>query len=216
MDTICLNRINEIRKQIEKQLFLGTEDAFQALLQLTQTREYRILSECDNALLLLGKCMEIWQREESYQEITVLQRAGRGNPLCIKGINEQYNLISFMLYRIESELPEAVINRTLEELVQSDTSAEMIKYIADQELERTKEVLLKISAFFLESGQLLRAGRILLYLREEGYDAEVLLMLANVFLENQNYTEAFNILAEIRNPDETVREMKVYLQKYIG
>ena len=41
-------------------------------------------------------------------------------------------------------------------------------------------------------------------------------MLANVFLENQNYTEAFNILAEIRNPDETVREMKVYLQKYIG
>ena len=68
----------------------------------------------------------------------------------------------------------------------------------------------------MEHGQLLRAGRILLYLREEGYDAEVLLMLANVFLENQNYTEAFNILAEIRNPDETVREMKVYLQKYIG
>ena len=216
MDTICVKRINEIGKQIEKQLFLGTEDAFQALLQLTQTREYRILSECDNALLLLGKCMEIWQREESYQEITVLQRAGRGNPLCIKDINEQYNLISFLLYRIESGLPDAVINQTLQELEQSETSAEMIKYIADQELERTKEVLLKISAFFLESAQLLRAGRILLYLREEGYDAEVLLMLANVFLENQNYTEAFNILAEIRNPDETVREMKVYLQKYIG
>ena len=39
MDTICLNRINEIRKQIEKQLFLGTEDAFHLDSRINMTMQ---------------------------------------------------------------------------------------------------------------------------------------------------------------------------------
>ena len=215
MDRMCVNRISEIKKQIAKKISSVTEETFQELLQLIRTREYQALSECDNALLLFGKCLEIARREASYGEKTILQRAVHGHTFCMEDINDAYSRICFLLYRIDSGLPESVTESTLEELDQSGTSAEMIKYIADQELERTREVLLKVCIFFLEQGQLLRAGRILLYLREEGYDAEVLLMLANVFLQNQNYTEAWNILTEIRNPDETCREMIAYLHNYV-
>lgn len=216
MDTICVTRVNEIVKQIEKMLFQDSDDAFRGLVQLTHSREYQVLSECDNVLHVFRKCMEIFQLEASYGEKTVLQRARNGEIFCIGSVNEQYSRICFLLYRLDSDLPQSVIDRSLRELDQSGTSAEMIKYIADRELERTKTVLLKVCEYFLSEGQLLRAGRILLYMREEGYDAEVLLMLANVFLQNQNYSEALNILAEIENPDETIKEMKIYLQKYIS
>ena len=186
------------------------------MLWLTGNIEYAKSKVKDNQLLYLDIFAGIWLEEIKQPNSFQMQGDAFGGISSLDDIERKYCAGKFMCLRVENEVSDEYIIDALCEVIEWKFSAFAIHTIISSETKERHNNVIRISRYLMNMNQAVKAIGLLERENEQNPENdEILLELANCWLEVQQLEKSYEYLCLIKNKTEQVVEMIIGLEKLI-
>lgn len=186
------------------------------MLWLTGNVEYAKLKTKDSQLLYLDIFAGIWLEEIKNPYAFKMQGDAFGGIESLEDIERKYCAGKFMCLRVENNMPEECIFSAVNDVIQWQFSAFAIYTIIATEMKERRENVIKIARILMRLNQTVKAIG-LLETEYEKYpeNDDIILELANCWLEVQQLEKSYEYLCLLKNKTEEINEMITELEKLI-
>ena len=205
------------RELNEKLKDLDFQKIKELILWLAKSEDFNELKEKDNQLSMLEAFCRIWTDEKSK-----LVEAGIWEDIFYKvdsleTLEQKYLTVHFGLLRLETPMPAEYYEQAVDDMIAYRVSGIGLYRILMRETARKEQNILKLTGLLKEKGQIMTA-RFLLQCGKETYpeNEEMLMELADCWLEEENLQQAYNCLKLIQSPSREIQELMGELENAIS
>ncbi len=207
-----------LRPQIDEKLKdLDFEKMKELMLWLAQSKSYQKLKIKENQLIMLEAFCQIWVEEKrKLEEIGISDDVFYGVD-SLESLERKYLTAQFGILRLEMAMPAEYCEQAVDAMIDYRFSGIALYTILMRETSKQKEHIVKLAKAMKQKGQMVTA----LFLLQKGNEAypgeeNILLELADCWLEGQQWRQAYECLNKIPEPLAEVRELKKMLEKVLN
>lgn len=210
--------LTELKDEINVRLKdLDFRKISELLLWLAASEEYYKLYKKDNQLLALEFFRETWLEERKNPNDFVMQGDSFFGVNCLDDLEMKYAKILFAVFRVENDMPYEYCVSAIQVLIEYQVSPLALYRIIVRETDKKEENIVKTAVLLKEQNQLVKAIGLL----QKGVDNypendEMKLELADAWLMAKQWQKAYEILLQIKQPNDEIKEMMKEMEKVIG
>ncbi len=208
----------ELCPQIDEKLKeLNFEKIKELFIWLAKSASYQKLKQKENQLIMLDVFCQIWLEEKKRLETVGISEDIFFGVDSLKTLEKKYLTIQFGALRLETAMPVEYYQQAVDEIIDYRVSGIALHTIIMRETAERAENIVKLGRLLKQKGQTVTA-LFLLQKGNESYpqDQEILLELADCWLEGEQYNQAYECLQKIQKPDENVLELLRMLEKAVA
>lgn len=207
----------KLRAELDEKLKdLNFEKIKELVLWLKKSLIFQKLKKEDNQLSMLDCFCNIWIEEKKQLARMNIHEDIFGGVQSLEDIEYKYLMIKYCALRIENEVPLEWCEHAVDRLIEYQVSGIAMGTIFIAESCKRMENIIKLARFLKGKGEIIKAVYLLQYAdKEYPMKTEVLLELADCWLEGQQWQQAYECLVKIEAPDETVEGLILELEKVI-
>ena len=210
--------IVKIKQQINERLEnLNFKKIKELILWLAQNESFQRLESRDTQLDLLNTLCKIWIEEKR-----LLDAVGVATDIfegidSLEAVEQKIWTMVYTALRMEMGVPEEHYGQLIDGLVDSGVSGIAWYAIINTYTEKREQNILKMAKALKQRGQIVTV-MMLLQVAVEIYpeNKDMMLELANCWLEGNQWKQAYDCLKKIKKPDEDVREIVKELEKVLS
>ena len=207
-----------LRSELDEKLKdLNFQKIKDMILWLAKSEDFKELQKKDTQLSMLEEFCRIWTDEK-----TKLVEAGIWEDIFYKvdsleALEQKYLNLQFGLLRLETPMPVIYYEQAVDGLIAYRVSGIALYKILMRETARKEQNILKLAGLLKEKGQIMTA-RFLLQCGKDTYpeNEEILLELADCWLEEGNLEPAYDCLKQIQRPSREIQELIGELENAIS
>lgn len=211
-------KVKALRLEIDEKLKdMDFQKVKELILWQAKSEDYREFRYKDNQLSLLEVYCRIWKDEKNK-----LVEAGIWEDIFYKvnsleTLEQKYLTIQFGLLRLETPMPAEYYEQAVDDMIAYRVSGIGLHRIIMEETEQKEQNILKLAGLLKEKGQITTA-RFLLQCGKDSYpeNEEMILELADCWLEEGNLEQANNCLKQIQRPSREIQELIGELENAIS
>lgn len=206
-----------LKYQIEERLKnLNFEKIKELIIWLTHSTSYQKLKGKDNQLSMLNVFCSIWLEEKKKLDALGISEDIFYGVDSLESLEKKYLTIKFGLLRLENDIPIEYCTESIDEMVENKVSGIALYKIIIEETADKIENVRKMAGLFKQNGQTVTA----LILLQKGNDTwpqnrNVLLELADCWMEGEQWEQAYECLKKIPDPNEEIYELTKTLEKVL-
>lgn len=186
------------------------------ILWLAKSTSFQRLKAKENQLIMLDCFTNIWLEEKKKLEKLGIHEDIFYGINSLQDVERKYLLIKYSALRLENEVPDIFCEQAIEELIQKKVSGIAMGKIIVFETSRREQNLVEMAKWLKRKKQVVTAVTLLQYgndMYEE--NCEILLELADCWLEGQQWQQAYDCLVQIKEPTEEVVSLIHELEKVL-
>ena len=191
-----------LREEINKRLReLDFEKIKELLVWLAHSNGFQQLKTRDNQMIMLDCFSNIWIEEKKKLEHLGIHEDIFNGIHSLQDVERKYLLIKYCALRMENGVPEEFCEQAIDDLILEKVSGIAIGKITVFETHRREANMVGIARWLKRKGQAVTAITLLQYGADmyEG-NREILLELADSWMEGLQWKQAYDCLKKIKNP----------------
>lgn len=206
-----------LRCEIEKKLInLDFNKTKEMILWLAKSNDFQKLKTKENQMIMLDCFTNIWVEEKRKLEPLGVPEDIFFGVHSLNDIESKYLLIKYCALRYENNVPDILCEQTIDEIITKKISGIAIGKIIVFETSQKVQNIVKIAKVLRNKGQVMTSILLLQYASEQfDGDRNILFNLADIWIEGQQWRQAYDCLSKIRNPLKCDKEIIEELQKVI-
>lgn len=186
------------------------------MLWLAKSSIYQKLKTKENQLIWLERFCNIWLIEKKELISRDIDDDIFWGVNSLDSIEKKYLSIKFGILRLETPMPEEYYEQAIDTMIDYHISGLAIGYIIILESLKKEKNILKTARLLKDRGQLITAMELLQYgLKTYADNSDLLLELADCWMQGQQWQQAYDCLKKIKEPDGSVEEMIEELEKVV-
>lgn len=209
----CLKYIEEVKTEAEAMLQKSDERRLAELWKFLHRERVRFVTRLDRWLLNLSiVCrISIEEKRNGMQEMLLDQCQS------LQGIETLYREIKWCCFRIENRMPEETIDTGIDYIISNRVSGIALYDIIKNETKKCTFNLLWMARYLKKRRAIMTATQLLLQAdTQDKLGDELLLELADCWLEGMQLKQALETLKRIQKPSDGIVEIMQELEKKIG
>lgn len=209
----CLNYIDEVKEKVEVLLRRTEQERLLELWKYLNKERVKFVIQLDGQLIHLeAVCRISIEEKRDGMNSMMLDRCR-----TLQELEELYREIKWCCFRIENQMPEEVIEEEMKIIVENEISGIAIQSILKNETLKYTHNLLYMARGLKKRGRITTAAQMLLYAEKQGkLGNELLLELADCWLEGMQFERALETLKKIQKPSFEISELICELEKNCG
>ena len=195
---------------------LNFEKVKDLILFLAKSESFQKLKKKDNQMIILDCFCSVWIEEKKQLEPLGVQEDIFYGVNSLKDLERKYLLVKYTALRIENHVPEVYIEQAIDEIIKEKISGIAIEKIVVFETSEREKNIVEIAAWLKEKNQILTAMSLLqsgLKVFEQNH--EMLLSLADCWMQGEQWSQAYECLMQMKNPTEEEQKLLEELKKVI-
>lgn len=198
-----------VKEEINEKLQnLDFEKEKELMLWLAKSEKYQKVREKDNQLIILDILCDIWLTEKRTLESKGIHEDIFYQIDSLNAMEKKYLTLKFGILRLETSMPEEYYQQFIDVVITYKiSSVALFRVIMRETLEKSKNIV-KLARLLKNRNQIITAT-LLLQEAEESFekDSDILLELADCWLEGQQWKTAYDCLVKIEKPDDEICEL---------
>lgn len=203
----------ELKEEINSKLKdLSYEKIKELILWLAKSNAFQKLKDKENELIILDFFCTTWMEEKKRLTDLGIEEDIFYGITSLDEVESKYLTVKFAALRMEVDMPIEFYEQAVDSIIEKKvTGVAICKIIVRETAEREKNIL-QIAGLLKIKGQYITA----LVLLQEGSEIypendEILLELADCWLEGQQWKQAYECLKKIKIPNTEVSKLVVEL-----
>ncbi len=203
----------EIDTKLQKTDFVHMKEL---MLWMAASTSYQALKTKENGMIMLECFCKIWLEERKQQEQFGIDENIFYGIKSLQDIERKYQAIKYCALRLENNMPIEFCEQAVDELIDYKVGGIALTKIFISESQKREDNIVRMAQLLKEKQQLLTSITLLQYsLKTYEGNSDMLLELAECWLEGQQWKQAYECLKQITERDASIDELIEELEKVI-
>lgn len=211
-------KLTTLRSEIDERLkCLNFQKIKELILWRAKSEDFQKFVKKDNQLSMLETFCQIWLEEKKK-----LSELGIGEDIfyevdSLKTLEQKYLTIWFGILRLETPMPAEYYEQAVDSMIAYKVSGIALYKILMHETVQRENNIVKLAGLLKERGQIVTALSLLQCGRDTySQNGEILLELADCWLEKGKLEQAYDCLKQIPSPGQEIQELMGELENALS